>query len=88
LNIVRRAKGEYLPLASPEEAAAYAYTPQDRARIAQNRARVAVGSPATVRAKLMPLIEAAQAQELMITTMIYDHTARKRSYELLSQALN
>ncbi len=35
LNIVRRAKGEYLPLASPEDAAAYDYTPVDRARIAQ-----------------------------------------------------
>ena len=39
LNIVRRAKGEYLPLASPEDAAAYDYTPVDRARIAQNRTR-------------------------------------------------
>jgi luciferase family oxidoreductase group 1 len=87
LNIVRRAKGEYLPLASPEEAAAYDYTPADRARIAQNRARVAVGSPATVRAKLMPLIAATQAQELMVTSMIYDHNARRRSYELLCQAM-
>jgi luciferase family oxidoreductase group 1 len=87
LNIVRRAKGEYLPLASPEEAAAYDYAPVDRARIAQNRAKVAVGSPATVRAKLMPLIEATQAQELMVTSMIHDHKARKRSYELLKQAM-
>ena len=51
LNFVRRAKGEYLPLASPEEAAAYDYTPVDRARIAQNRARLSVGSPATVKAQ-------------------------------------
>jgi len=87
LNIVRRAKGEYLPLASPEEAAAYDYAPVDKARIAQNRARVAVGSPTTVKAKLMPLIEATEAQELMVTTMIYDNTARRRSYELLPRAL-
>jgi luciferase family oxidoreductase group 1 len=87
LNIVRRSKGEYLPLASPEQAAAYDYTPVDRARIAQNRARLSVGSPATVKAKLAPLIEATQAQELMVTTMIYDHAARKRSYELLAEAL-
>ena len=33
LNFVRRAKGEYLPLASPEEAAAYPYSPVDRERI-------------------------------------------------------
>jgi luciferase family oxidoreductase group 1 len=88
LNIVRRAKGEYLPLASPEEAAAYDYTPADRARIAQNRARVTVGSPATVKGKLLPLIEATQADELMVTTMIYDHAARKHSYELLKQAFS
>ncbi len=86
LNIVRRAKGEYLPLASPEDAAAYDYSPVDRARIAQNRARLAVGSPATVRAKLMPLIEATKADELMVTTMIYSHAARKHSYELLAKA--
>jgi alkanesulfonate monooxygenase SsuD/methylene tetrahydromethanopterin reductase-like flavin-dependent oxidoreductase (luciferase family) len=87
LNIVRRGKGEYLPLASPDTAGAYDYTPGDRARIAQNRAKMSVGSPATVKAKLMPLIEATQAQELMVTTMIYDHAARKRSYELLAQAM-
>src|SRR3974390_1058196 len=87
LNIVRRAKGEYPPPPPPEEAAAYDYAPVDKARIAQNRARVAVGSPTTVKAKLMPLIEATEAQELMVTTMIYDHTARRRSYELLARAL-
>jgi luciferase family oxidoreductase group 1 len=86
LNIVRRAKGEYLPLASPEEAAAYPYTPADRARIAQNRAKLSVGSPATIKARLTPLIAATKADELMVTTMIYSHEARKHSYELLAQA--
>lgn len=85
LNFVRRAKGEYLPLASPETAAAYDYSPIDKARIAQNRQRVSVGSPATVKAKLMPLINATEADELMVTTMIYSHDARKRSYELLAE---
>jgi luciferase family oxidoreductase group 1 len=84
LNFVRRAKGEYLPLASPDEAAAYDYAPADRARIAQSRTRMSVGAPATVKARLMPLIEATQAQELMVTSMIHDHAARKRSYELLA----
>jgi luciferase family oxidoreductase group 1 len=86
LNIVRRAKGEYLPLASPEDAARYDYTPVDRKRIAQNRARLSIGSPATAKAKLMPLIEATKADELMVTTMIFDHEARKHSYELLANA--
>ncbi|MEI9805769.1 MAG: LLM class flavin-dependent oxidoreductase [Pseudolabrys sp.] len=86
LNTVRRAKGEMLPLASPEDAAKYDYTPVDRARIAQSRARISVGSPATIRAKLMPLIEATEADELMVTTMVFDHEARRRSYALLPQA--
>ena len=86
LNIVRRAKGEYQPLASPEDALAYDYTPVDRARVAQNRARMAVGSPATVKAKLAPLLEATKADELMVTTMIFSHDARKHSYELLAAA--
>ena len=84
LNFVRRAKGEYLPLASPEEATAYDYAPVDLARIASNRQRMSIGSPATVKARLAPLIEATQAQELMVTTMIHDHAARKHSYELLA----
>ena len=85
LNSVRRAKGEHLPLASPQDAAAYDYTGVDRARIAQNRARMAVGAPATVKARLMPLIAATQADELMVTTMIFDHAARKHTYALLAQ---
>ncbi|MBV8509708.1 MAG: LLM class flavin-dependent oxidoreductase [Xanthobacteraceae bacterium] len=86
LNYVRRSKGEYLPLASPEEAAAYAYTPVDRERIKHNRARLFVGAPATVRARLDPLLAATQADELMITTMIYDHASRRHSYELMAAA--
>jgi luciferase family oxidoreductase group 1 len=87
LNFVRRAKGEFLPLASPEDALAFDYTPVDRARIAQNRTKLSVGSPATVRARLEPLIASTQADEVMVTTMIYDHAARKHSYELLAKTL-
>ena len=84
LNFVRRSKGEYLPLASPEEAAAYPYTPIDRERIKYNRTRLFVGAPATVRARLDPMLAATQADELMITTMVYDHAARRHSYELMA----
>jgi luciferase family oxidoreductase group 1 len=86
LNWVRRARGEYLPLASPEEAAAYPYSPVDRDRINARRERLFVGTPATVHERLAPLIAATKADELMITTMIYDHAARRRSYELLAEA--
>jgi luciferase family oxidoreductase group 1 len=86
LSFLRRDKGEYLPLASPEEAAAYPYTPADRALIRQNRARLLVGSETTVLGRLAPLIAATGADELMINSMIYDHGLRKRSYDLLAHA--
>jgi luciferase family oxidoreductase group 1 len=86
LHYVRRANGEYLPLESPEAAAAYPYTPIDRERLARHRARLAIGSAATVKDRLLSLVQAARADELMITTMVYDHAARRHSYELLSEA--
>jgi luciferase family oxidoreductase group 1 len=86
LHYARRAQGEYLPLASPEEAAAYSYTPIDRERIARHRARLIVGGIATVTRRLSALIDSTRADELMITTMVYDHAARKHSYELLAKA--
>ncbi len=45
LNFVRRSRGEYLPLASPEEALAHSYSPAERGLIARNRARLFVGAP-------------------------------------------
>jgi len=87
LNWVRRARGEYLPLASPEEAAAFPYSPVDRERIKARRERLFVGAPATVLERLKPLIAATKADELMITTMIHDHAARRHSYELLAEAV-
>ena len=86
LHYARRAKGEYFPLASPQEAAAYAYTPIDRERIARHRARLVVGAIEAVAGRLRGLIESTSADELMVTTMVFDHDARKRSYELLAEA--
>jgi luciferase family oxidoreductase group 1 len=86
LNFVRRRQGQYLPLASPEEATAFPYSPAERGLIARNRARLFVGSKATVLGRLEPMIAATKADEVMATTMLYDHAARRRSYELLAEA--
>jgi alkanesulfonate monooxygenase SsuD/methylene tetrahydromethanopterin reductase-like flavin-dependent oxidoreductase (luciferase family) len=86
LNLTWRNKGEYHPLASPEDAAKYPFTDAEKVAIAKNRARMSVGSPATVKAKLEALIASTNADEVMVTTMIHGHAARKRSYELLAQA--
>jgi luciferase family oxidoreductase group 1 len=84
LNWLRRAQGEYHPLPSPEEAAAYPYTEPHRARMRKTRERLFVGTPEMIERQLMPLVGASQADEVMITSAIYDHAARKRSYELIA----
>jgi luciferase family oxidoreductase group 1 len=86
LNALRRSKGEYLPLASPQEAAAHPYTPADREKIFRNRARLFVGTKQAVLDRLTPLIETTAADEVMVTSGIYEHSARRRSYELLAEA--
>jgi alkanesulfonate monooxygenase SsuD/methylene tetrahydromethanopterin reductase-like flavin-dependent oxidoreductase (luciferase family) len=45
-----------------------------------------VGNPETVREGLAAFIERHQPDELMVTANIFDHAARKRSFELAMQA--
>jgi alkanesulfonate monooxygenase SsuD/methylene tetrahydromethanopterin reductase-like flavin-dependent oxidoreductase (luciferase family) len=44
-----------------------------------------VGSHATVQAELQAFIEKTQADELIVASAIFDHQARKRSYEILAE---
>jgi alkanesulfonate monooxygenase SsuD/methylene tetrahydromethanopterin reductase-like flavin-dependent oxidoreductase (luciferase family) len=44
-----------------------------------------IGSPGTVREGLKAFIERTGADELMITSQMFDHAARLRSYEIASQ---
>ena len=83
---VRLHAGHPEPLPSPETAAAYPYTPADRATIEQSRQMNVAGTPDEVRAELQRRAEAAGADELMISTMIHDPAARHRSFELLAAA--
>ena len=47
----------------------------------------ATGSPATVRTQLQELITTFQPDELILTGMIHDHTARLHSFEIAAQVL-
>ncbi len=57
-----------------------------RAHPAEREPACSSARPQTVLARLLPLIAATRADEVMITTMIYDHAARRHSYELMAQA--
>lgn len=60
-------------------------TPAERVGAEQMLAVKAVGSPATVHARLNEIIAQTRADELIIASAVHDHAARKRSYELLAQ---
>nr|WP_315240248.1 LLM class flavin-dependent oxidoreductase [uncultured Albidiferax sp.] len=59
--------------------------PGDRAMIDSALSCCAVGSPDTVRRALQAFIEKTGANELMLTSQIFDHTARMRSYEIAAE---
>jgi alkanesulfonate monooxygenase SsuD/methylene tetrahydromethanopterin reductase-like flavin-dependent oxidoreductase (luciferase family) len=87
LSWIRLQRGHFAPLPSPEEAAAYPYTPQDRAVAAGYRRLQAVGTPAQVRERVEALVAETGADEVMVTTVVHSHEARLRSYELLAGEL-
>jgi luciferase family oxidoreductase group 1 len=86
LAIVRLRNGVASPFPSPEEALAYPYTPAElaQAKAYRNSTQI-VGDPATVRSQLDRLVENTEADEIMVVTLIHNHAARVRSYELLAE---
>ncbi|WP_042351906.1 LLM class flavin-dependent oxidoreductase [Bacillus massiliigorillae] len=46
-----------------------------------------IGSPVTVKKRLTELLNETQADEIIINSSIYDHSARLRSYEIVSKIL-
>ena len=56
--------------------------PQERALLNSVLSCSAIGAPDTVRASLKAFIERTGANELMITSQIFDHAARLRSYDI------
>jgi luciferase family oxidoreductase group 1 len=58
----------------------------DRSLLEHTLSCAVVGSRETVRQGLTDFVARTGADELMVTSMIYDHSARLRSYELLAQS--
>jgi luciferase family oxidoreductase group 1 len=59
--------------------------PAERALLDSVLSCSAIGAPETVRASLNSFIEHTGADELMITSQIFEHAARLRSYEITSE---
>ena len=82
---VRMRSGNPGPLPSPKEAMAYPYTPAERRLAEAYRSMQVIGDPRIVRARLEELAERTAADEVMVTTNVYDHDERLSSYERLAE---
>jgi luciferase family oxidoreductase group 1 len=61
------------------------WSPAEKVRVKQMLFRSIVGSPAAVRAGLAELVAETAADELMIVSDVFDHSARLRSFELIAE---
>lgn len=85
VHSIRSGQGA-IPFPSPEEAAAHAWTEDERALVVDRTRTQFAGSPQTVVERLRTLQQATGADELLVTTITHDHQDRVRSLDLLAEA--
>jgi luciferase family oxidoreductase group 1 len=78
--------GEERRLMPPEEASKRELTAAQRAVIDKQSKLWIVGDPQAVKAAIETQAEAAGADEVMVTTTVWSHELRLRSYRLLAEA--
>lgn len=84
LNILQRRAGRAGLLASPEEAAAHSFTPEELAIVRSATASYLIGNPMMVRDGLEELRRRTGADELMLSTRTHSYETRRRSFELVA----
>jgi luciferase family oxidoreductase group 1 len=81
-QFVNLRRGTPGPLPPPVDDVESGIAPWEHEMLAEAMSCAVVGSPATVRAGLASFIARTGADELMITAQIFDHDARRRSFEI------
>ncbi|HJQ03408.1 MAG TPA: LLM class flavin-dependent oxidoreductase, partial [Jatrophihabitans sp.] len=85
LSFLRLRAGRPTTMPTPDEAAEHRFTPDEAAFLEERLAGQVLGSPSTVRSRLTDLLRRTGADELMVTSQVYDIADRLRCYELLAQ---
>jgi luciferase family oxidoreductase group 1 len=80
-------RGQLIAVPPPEKAERFLATDRAGEQPRRSRRRTVVGSPERVAAQLSEVVVEYGAQEAIAVNITYDHQARRRSYELLAQAL-
>jgi luciferase family oxidoreductase group 1 len=79
-------QGDLRPIPTPEEALRELGPVRDVMAMDAEWPRYIVGSPETIRTKLIDMASVLHLDELMIVTIVHSHHARLRSHELLAEA--
>lgn len=69
---------------SPIQASSYQPSPFELKRIQENRGRMIVGSPSSVKADLLRLSDEYETEEIMIVPVFYDFQDKWKSIELIA----
>lgn len=80
--------GNIGPVPTIEEALAHTYTPQEEVRRKFHQRRNIIGSPATVRKKLLDTLSRYEVNEAVVVTITHSFEARCKSYELLADVFD
>ncbi len=83
LNLLRGTPGQLPP---PVKSMDGLWLPHEQASVESTLRASIVGDPATVKQGLQAFLDQTGADELIINSMMYDHAARLRSYEIVAQA--
>ena len=86
-NATRMVRGTRGQLPPPIDDIESFWSPIEKAQASSILACSFHGTKATIREKLVPLIEETGADELMVAAAIWDHQARVHSFELLARAM-
>ncbi|GAA4326833.1 LLM class flavin-dependent oxidoreductase [Pigmentiphaga soli] len=84
VNLIRGMPGQLNP---PVDDMDSIWSPAERAHVERSLSCAVIGSPGTVRRGLHEFADRTGADELMITAQIYDHEARLRSFEIVSELI-
>jgi luciferase family oxidoreductase group 1 len=87
-STVNLRRGKPGPLPPPDADFDKQLAPMERQMLDEKQSCSAIGSPSAVRAQMQAFIERTGANELMISSAIYDHEARLRSFEIAAQCLD
>ena len=86
-SFINLARGTPARIQAPVDDMETVWTPAEREMVRQRMGGSITGGPEKVGQELKQFLEVAEPDELMIHTIMYDHSARLRSYDIVAEVM-